>query len=172
MLIKKILRDTEISEYIGLVILFAVSVLYIYYYPETIAKSETSDVTVVLSCKPNYRERNGDNVSNIFFTCRGYDNDFSISNCALDLIQKQDILKLSIGDSLKLTVEATDLLYKKKSFIHHTITICGIESYSQGKILDLDEYNQCKRQSWKSIWIFAAIFLFILAWKITKYLNK
>lgn len=165
MLINKLFKDSEILEYIGIILFLIIVATYYYYHPDIINASDSIDIAVELSSKPKYEEPNGDNVSDISFYCKGYDKDFSISHCALQLIQKNDILKLNKGDSLILTVERSDLLYKKNKLVHHPITICAVTTIQKGEILNLNAYNRCQRNSWKKLRfiIYIVSFLFLIA---------
>jgi hypothetical protein len=85
-----------------ILILFFISVLtsiYLYNDPKIIDQSNTREIKVELVTDPYYIQSNGDNVPNISFKSKGYDNFFDISHCALDLINVDDILSLHFGDS-------------------------------------------------------------------------
>jgi hypothetical protein len=172
MSIRKILKDIEVNYLVGVMLLSALTVIYFYYNPSTIKDSDTSAIVVVLTSKPDYRKPNSDNYPYISFKGIGYDNEFDISSCALDLINIYDVLRLNIGDSLKLKVETDDLLYEPKKFIYNPITVCGIETFYRGKILDLNDYNECKQRSWKRIGLFAIIFVLFLGMIIVNSFRK
>jgi len=171
-MLKQLLKDIEINEYIGIVIVFAIGAMYLYFCPETVNKSATTEIFAILSSKPKYEESNGDNVANISFNVNDYDNVFEINGCALNLINIYDILKLNIGDSLKLTVNTKYLLSIKGDFINNPILVYEIALFDKGVILDLEDYNLCKKRQWKTIRIFAFLFALVLFIKVYNRLKQ
>ena len=170
-MLKKIFGDLELTETLGFVVLCFLLVLYFYFNPSTIRESETQVVNITLSEKPKFSPETYEILASLKLVTNEFDQPFKLKECSLDLIDKFDLLKLNVGDKLKITAKTNDL-NSGKTVINNFISAYGIELPNGENILELEHFNSCKKNDWKIFNALGVILIIVLVGGFIKKIRK
>ena len=170
-MIKKIFEDIGMTESLGFIVLCFVCVLYFYFNPSILKESEIKIVKITLSEKPKFSPATYEIPASLKLIDNNYEQRFELKDCSLNLINKMELLSLKVGDKLRITAKANEL-NSGKTFVNNYISVYGIELPNGKKILDYENYNSCKRNSWKKFNVIGVIFITILVIGLIKKLRK
>ena len=168
---KKIFDDIYMSETLGFIILCFILVIYFYFNPSRIRESEIQVVSITLSEKPKFSSRTNELEPFLKIVDEKFEQPFKLKECSLLLIDKFDILKLNVGDKLRLTAKTKDL-NSGKTFVNNFISVYEIELPNGEKILDLEDYNSCEKNNWKMFTSLGVIFILIFVIGLIKKFRK
>ena len=151
--------------------LCCLTALYFYFNPLTIRKSEIQEVNVVLSKKAEFSPQTHDLSAYLKLVDDNFNRSFQLRDCSLKLINNLDLLKLNIGDKLQLTVK-TNELNSGKTIVNNFISVYGIKLPNGERILNLENYNSCKKNDWKTFIVLGGLFIVLLAVGLIKKVKK
>ena len=170
-MIKKIFEDIGMTETLGFIVLCFLGVLYFYFNPSVVKESEIQIVNITLSEKPKFSPGTYEIPASLKLIDNDYEQRFELKDCSLNLINKMELLSLEVGDELRITAK-TNELNSGKTIVNNYISVYGIELPTGKKILDFENYNSCKRSSWKKFNVIGVIFVIILIIGLIKKLRK
>ncbi len=159
------------TETLGFIVLCFLGVLYFYFNPSIVKESEIQTVNIKLSEQPKFSSATYEIPASLKLIDNDYEQRFELKDCSLNLINKMELLSLKTGDNLRITAK-TEELNSGKTFVNNYISVYGIELPTGKKILDFEDYNSCKRNSWKQFNVIGVLFIIILAVGLIKKLRK
>ncbi|QCE40671.1 hypothetical protein [Psychroserpens sp. NJDZ02] len=160
-MLKKIFDDIGMTETLGFIAICVLGVLYFYFNPSIVKESEIQIVNIKLSVKPEFSKATTEIAAYLKLIDNDYEQNFELKDCSLSLINKKELLNLDVGDNLRITAKASDL-NSGKTYVNNYISVYGIELPKGRKILDIKDYNSCKKNSWKKFKTIGVVFLVIL----------
>lgn len=174
-LIKEIFTDKDVLEIIGLLLCFLILGFYMYKSPRTVDEKQTKLINITFETKPIYTEGGEDDDPYIYFKAKGIDNKIHLTDCSLNSQIENTFLDFAVGDKVTLIVLKKNLYKKKVKFVSNAINVCGIKIGNKW-ILNLENYNECKQDSWKKVrfygLLFGVLFLPFLIGRIKTIANK
>lgn len=171
-MIKKLFEDIELKEILGFVLICFFFAFYFYYNPLTIKDSELKVVNITLSENPTFSPATTELTATLELIDNSFEKPFLLKNCSLYLVDNMDLLNLEIGEKIRIKAK-TNELNSGETFINNYISIYDIELLNGEKILELENYNDCKMKSYKKFyWIGIIFVIFLIGGLIKKNRNK
>lgn len=142
--------------WIFLILFYLVYSYFIFSKPQFIKRKNLIEIKGQLAEKPIFFESTGDNIPEINFKIIENSTKYVIKSCGLGNINKEKFLSLKIRDSVIFTIDNNSSFYDK---IKNEKEVYSIYSNNNLQLLNLKDYNFCKKSIWKEFFTITILLL-------------
>ena len=168
-MLKRIIKNIDVKEFVGLMLLFAGLVIYAIYFPDTVELDGAKQVSITLNEKPKYDEDAETGYDYFILNANGISRKFLVNYWVLNKRTTKTISAIKNGSELIITIEKSEIngnFIKRGS---NAIHVLGLKEPDKEWIFSVADYNQGKTDRWKEYLFYGLFFgVLLLPWIIGK----
>lgn len=174
-MLKRVLSDIDVKEYIGLMLLFAGLVIYTVYEPGTVEPDETKQIRITLTDNPEYDEDAETGYDYFIIRAKGISREFIVKYWVLNRRTIDAINEIQTGNELVISIEKSEMNGNYIKSSKSDIQILALKQLKSNWIYSISDYNEGKVDRWEE-YLFYGLFFGVLLlpsvikkiWRIVK----
>ncbi|WP_370087802.1 hypothetical protein [Ekhidna sp.] len=148
-MLKRILSDIDVKEFIGLMLLFAGLVIYVIYEPGTIEPDDTKLIRITLTNNPEFGEDAESGYEYFILNAEGIHRKFIVKYWVLNQQTIDAISKIQTGNELVISIEKSEMNGSHIRSAKSKIQVLALKQLNKDWVYSLSNYNKGKVDRWK-----------------------